>query len=382
MKLKKSLTLNHRLSATQQSVKQVYSLASQFKNAPENKLSKLSSFFSYFAILIYSIFFMACPNDIGAQISKSSATNIGFTVTPLGKTYLPPQGRVAISGSKSCDGDGGPSMRNTDRDLLSWKKEGYFQRNRDVGQVFLAEEDIHLDALVIRIGPEENAVGAGAPGAELFLQFFEVIGEPLINDNGTPQGTDSKHGFSKNHRCDDFIDGITYKSIHIARGGIFPDLPPTMDKNENPTGNKTSIYQYLRFDLQGKDELVFKGGKRYAFMVGFVEPGPERTFAVGNWNHAKQSAPPSLEDKYDTYHNGWAVRREGDGTIPPTMIEGYKQPKDVALLEKLFHESLFKTPPKRFELPPASDGYPDVDTYRDLEFYIEIHTDNSNTKHN
>lgn len=145
---------------------------------------------------------------------------------------------------------------------------------------------------MIRIGPEENTVGAGALGAELFLQFFEVIGEPVINYNGTPQGTDSKHGFSKNHRCDDFIDGITYRSIHVARGGIFPDIPPTMDKNGNPTGDETAIYQYLRFYLLGKDELVFKGGKRYAFMLGFVEPGPERIFAVGNWNRAKQRAPP------------------------------------------------------------------------------------------
>jgi hypothetical protein len=26
----------------------------------------------------------------------------------------------------------------------------------------------------------------------------------------------------------------------------------------------------------------------------------------------------------------------------------------------------------RFDLSPTSDGYPDVDTYRDLEFYFEI----------
>ncbi|MCK5704919.1 MAG: hypothetical protein KAI29_27395, partial [Cyclobacteriaceae bacterium] len=275
------------------------------------------------------------------EIGKKSAAMEDIRVTALGKTYTPVAGRVAVSGSKSWHGDGGPSIRNNDLKNLDWKKEGYFQRNRDVGQVFLAKEDIHLDALVIRIGPEENAVGAGAPGAELFLQFFEVIGEPVINDNGTPQGTDSKHGFSKNHRCDDFIDGITYRSIHIARGGIFPDLPPTMDMSGNPTGDETAIYQYLRFDLLGKDELVFKGGKRYAFMLGFVERGPERTFAVGNWNHAKHNAPASLTDKYDTYHDGWALRREGDGTIPPTMISNQNQPSEAALLEKLLNESLF-----------------------------------------
>jgi len=50
-----------------------------------------------------------------------------------------------------------------------------------------------------------------------------------------------------------------------------------------------------------------------------------------------------------------------------------KQATEGALLEKLLNESLFKTPPDRFELPPAFDGYPDVDTYRDLEFYLEVH---------
>jgi len=168
---------------------------------------------------------------------------------------------------------------------------------------------------------------------------------------------------------------VTYRSIHIARGGIFPKLPPTTDKRGKETGNKTAILQYLRFDLTGKDELVFKGGKRYAFMLGLVEPGPERSFAVGNWNHAKRKAPPSNTDKYDKYHDGWALRREGDGTIPPKMTGKLKKPRDPALLKQLVKESLFKSGSARFDLPPTSDGYPDVDTYRDMEFYLEVHPD-------
>jgi len=316
------------------------------------------------------------------EMVGSSAAYGDFCITALGKTYTPPHGRVAVSGSMSWYGDGGPSIRNTDREHLVWKKEGYFQRNRDVGQVFLPKQDIRLDALVIRTGPEEDtAVKAGAPGAELFLQFFEVIGEPRINDNGTPPGTDSKHGFSKNHRCDDFLDGVTYRSIHIARGGIFPELSPTTDKKGKSTGDKTAILQYLRLDLTGKSEFVLKGGKRYAFMLGFVEPAPERSFAVGNWNHAKRNARPSITDKYDTYHDGWALRREGDGTIPPMMTGSSKQPNNARLLKKLIKESMFEILPGRFDLAPASDGYPDVDTYRDLEFYLEVHSDKDCTAH-
>ena len=37
----------------------------------------------------------------------------------------------------------------------------------------------------------------------------------------------------------------------------------------------------------------------------------------------------------------------------------------------LIEQSLFPTGPKRFKLEPGTDGYPDVDTYRDLEFYLE-----------
>ena len=308
-------------------------------------------------------------------IGMSSAANGDFCVTALGKTYIPPLERTAISVNRSCMGDGGPSSRNTDAEHLVWKKQGYFQRNRDIGQVFLPMQDLHLDAIVLRLGPSDNAVKAGAPGAELFLQFFEVIGKPRINDNGTPQGADSKHGFSRNHRCDDFIEGVTYRSIHIARGGIFPKLPPTTDKQGNSTGNKTARLQYLRFDLSGKDELVFKGGKRYAFMLGLIEPGPERAFALGNCNEAKRNAPPSNTDKYDKYHDGWALRREGDGTIPPIMTGKRKQPDDARLLKKLVKESLFNSPQARFHLSPTTAGYPDVDTYRDLEFYLEIHPD-------
>ena len=66
----------------------------------------------------------------------------------------------------------------------------------------------------------------------------------------------------------------------------------------------------------------------------------------------------------------WGIRREGNGKLPPTMISATKPPAEDALLQKLVGESMFA--PEHFdELAPTSEGYPDVDTYRTLQFYIE-----------
>jgi hypothetical protein len=58
---------------------------------------------------------------------------------------------------------------------------------------------------------------AGAAGAPVCVQLFEVVlakGESLrINDNGTPVGTPSSHGFDVSiSRTDDFIEGPRYRS--------------------------------------------------------------------------------------------------------------------------------------------------------------------------
>jgi len=306
-------------------------------------------------------------------LAVTSLSKAAIEVQAIGKVYEPLEGRTAICTARS-DLGGSTSVRNVMASNLKWKNQGYFQRNRDLGQVFMPTEDFKVDAIVLRTGPSDSAVKAGAPGAELFLQFFRVVGSPRINNNGTGLGTDSKHGFSKNHRCDDYIEGVAYRSIHIARGGVFPDLPPTKDESGNPTGNDAGKLHYFRLDLTGADELVFKAGNRYAFMLGFVEPGPERAFTLGNYNAAGVNAEPSLTDGHDYNHDGWGLRREGDGTKPPTMTGLAEPPSDEEILKILFRESLFDVPPKRFELSPTTEGYPDVDTYRDLEFYIEVHS--------
>ncbi|HEV7282989.1 MAG TPA: hypothetical protein VGN57_22475 [Pirellulaceae bacterium] len=91
---------------------------------------------------------------------------------------------------------------------------------------------------------------------------------------------------------------------------------------------------------------------------------------MANANRASSPEPPSLVSAGDTYPGGWGLRREGNGKNPPTMLTTSTQPTDPAQDEALRAESLFPEGDARFAISPTTDGYPDVDTYRDLEFYL------------
>jgi hypothetical protein len=45
-------------------------------------------------------------------------------------------------------------------------------------------------------------------------------------------------------------------------------------------------------------------------------------------------------------------------------------PADEALRAELLSQSRFPPREPRLAIPPTTEGYPDVDTYRDLEFYV------------
>jgi hypothetical protein len=265
--------------------------------------------------------------------------------------------RVVIK-QVTCAMGGNTSVRNASP--LKWKTKGYFQRNRDLGQVFTAEEGFRLDAIVLRTGPDDMAFLAGSDGAPVFIQFFEVSGAPVIDDNNTPPGTDATHGFSTNHRCDDFVRGVKYQPLHVVTGGILPDIAADGD------GRLT----YLKWDLTGEDELSLEAGKRYAFMVGITQPGPGRGFTLANFSNAASPAPPGMNDGLDRYGGGWGLRREGNGRTPPMMLPSDKPPSEPSTLKELQNESYFPDFEARLAIPPTCDGYPDVDTYRDLEFYL------------
>ncbi len=299
-------------------------------------------------------------------LSAYNPQNPVLKISVLGNDYKVHE-KTLISQLESDQG-GNTSIRNNESQHLVWKSKGYYQRNRDLGQVFTLKESRSISAVVLRTGPDDKAVLPGAIGSELFLQFYEVTGEPSVNDNGTPPGTKATHGFSDNHRCDDFIDGMGFEQLVIYDGGILPVMSPTFDSN-GETGDHESKLTYLRFELN--PPLDLDAGK-YAFMVGFSNPGEMRGLTLANANRAHLNEPPAINDGFDLYGGGWGLRREGNGQTPPTMILSETEPNDADLKNSLLSESSFPEMQSRFQIDPTSDGYPDVDTYRDLTFAIEV----------
>lgn len=316
----------------------------------------------------------------------------GLTIEDLGKKYSLKEHKLVkglyqhIATKEEVIG-GNTSIRNESAAHLDWKGSlnsngyGYYQRNRDLGQVINVPQgkDIKVDAIVVRSSKGNNALMAGTAGAKMYVQFFKVgtkPGEKLrINDNGTGKGEEATHGFDHQfNRCDDFIEGAQYTPIARVSGGVFPTVQATTQHQNyrgvnEPYGEQPGHLRYFRFDLTEPSEITLKAGQRYAFMIGFEEPAADRGLALAIITdvHTKEDAV------FSTDPNGmirWGIRREGDGGIIPTMTGNTQEPTNQAIKQKLINESLFKANHWQ-TLPPSTNGYPDVDTYRTLQYYIE-----------
>ncbi|MFC4698728.1 hypothetical protein ACFO4O_00955 [Glaciecola siphonariae] len=314
-------------------------------------------------------------------------------IRDLGKDYTVEPNKVVSGLYLHVENDddvigGNTSVRNETADTLKWKGKqssngfGYFQRNRDLGQVFNVPpgKDIVIDAIVLRTSRGNNAIMSGTPGSLMYLQFFEVDeidGERLtINDAGTRKGDRALHGFDHQfNRADDYIEGAKYTPFKRVTGGTFPDIPHTTQyvyehRAGEPYGEQEGHLRYIRFDLTGDDEITLKANKRYGFLLGFESPGKHRGLALAIQTdvHTKEDATFSV-DANGMIH--WGIRREGDGGIFPSIVSLPEPPTDEATLIKLTNESMF---PKNHwdSIPPATKGFPDVDTYRTLQYYIEV----------
>jgi uncharacterized protein YjdB len=327
---------------------------------------------TFLIALLTSVLFFNHSGASSLNYNKANDDTLKFSydtiyIEMIGKKFTRGE-NVTEYQDKAATG-GNTSIRNYTEETIRWKTQGYYQRNRDLGQIFIPKKDTWVKSIVLRTGPTEKAIIWGAPGAEMFMQFFVINGDPVINDNGTPKGTKSTHGFNTNHRTDDYIEGVTYESLPTIYRGVFPvDAPVTKDKDGNILSEEGRMH-YMRWSFE--NAKFFKANQQYGFIIGFLETGPGYRITIANNNQAARGEEPSLDDRHTPYKGGWSFRREGDGTLPPTQIPGDNPPDSDSIVEQLKKESLFWEGEKRFTLSPTSDGFPDVDTYRAFEFYVE-----------
>jgi len=303
----------------------------------------------------------------------SGPVSSGLIVTDLGKDYsYNPEVTPANLYFDDTDigGDTSTSVRNDAYDNLEWKDdEGYYQRNRDLGMIFNPIENMVLDAIVLRTSGSNKAVKTGAPGAPVIMQIFEVVGTPVLNNNGTGEGDTAEGRYGDSHAMDDYVEGVEYVQLLLATGGTFPIHDVTSSSDDK------GKFRFMRWDITNDMQLI--GGKRYMFLVGFENPIHDCSIALANINPITAQSNRGDNIYLHTDPAGkkwWGVRREGNSTYPPTRAPGsapFPEPggplKSQLKTESIFENDRLTNP----EDDPVSDGFPSIDTYRTLQFYIE-----------
>ena len=199
--------------------------------------------------------------------------------------------------------------------------QNYVQRDRDLGQTFLAGDAARrLDAVYLKVGP--NGGDPSALGARVAIQIFEVSGSPVLNQNGTP-GFSGGFNRASSPELDDYLEGEAFQSLAVAQG----TLPSEIGANA-----------ILKWDLTGRSEIVLEPNRCYAFLVMLVDPKPKQQLSLANHYHG--SYAPDSGNRFV----GHGIRREGF-------------PKFMSLDDRLRQS-------------PGTLGFPDVCTWRDFFFCV------------
>jgi len=254
--------------------------------------------------------------------------------------------------------------------LADGREVPYIKRDRDLGQTFryTGKTPKTLTAITVSTGYGTNVVRPNTYGKSVSIQVFEVSGEPVLVDNGTGPGTEAFHGFPHNrpgdsiaHQRDDYWTGESYTSLAVYSGAVFPgkrafgfasETEPVSPDHPNLKG------RLLRFELPAGKPIVLMPGRRYAFLIMLDRQEAECGFTLAN--HYTGSYP-----------DGHGIRRDGNGTFPPVEADPTRPFTDPANA-KAYASAHFPTDfAKRTAIPPGTNGYPDVCTWRDLLFYIE-----------
>jgi hypothetical protein len=299
----------------------------------------------------------------------------------------PPTQQVVIGYDAADKGPGNTSLAFDGEDVFKWSQPGaaktesfgyytpegrevpYIKRDRDLGQTFTyqGEQPRVLRAITVQLGFGTNAVRPGMYGQKISLQLLEVSGTPRLHQNGSDSTMEAFHGFPHDragehlaHMRDDYLVGEKYRSRYVFTGATFPRKTDFgfAEAEEVPPGHPQLKGRYLRFELPEAPALVLQPGKTYAFLVMVEEQGPHRGFALAN-------------QYYGTYPGGHGIRRDGNGQFPPVPADPtrlFAHPANRAALRAAHFPTDLK---KRAKIAPGTNGYPDVDTWRDLVFYVE-----------
>ncbi|CCH53378.1 hypothetical protein BN8_02470 [Fibrisoma limi BUZ 3] len=256
----------------------------------------------------------------------------------------------------------------------------YIKRDRDLGQTFqyTGKTPKTLTAITVATGYGTNAVRPNTYGAGLSVQVFAVSGEPVLNDNGSGPGTEAFHGFPHNrladsipHTRDDYFTGEAYTSLAVFSGATFPgrrafgfagpapaDRPYRTDTEVVPPDHPKLKGRLLRFALPADKLITLMPGKQYAFLIMLDKMAPNCGFTLAN-------------NYYGKYPDGHGIRRDGNGVFPPVAADPTRPFTDPSNAEAYASAHFPADLAQRTAIPPGTNGYPDVCTWRDLLFYIE-----------
>jgi hypothetical protein len=248
----------------------------------------------------------------------------------------------------------------------------FYPRDRDLGQTFTTRADgkpFRLDAVTLRVGPAsanfDGTLADARERGEVFMQIFEVSGTPVVNDNGTTGDVLTSKSYphaATRAQADDYITGESYTTLLVASGGKLPaDFQMGNGNSEGPEAESTG--SLLRFDLTKTGGVVLRPGKRYAFILGFEKAGPTMALPVDNWDYLNTPGATPEQVRTGAYADGHALRREGRVPAPWKNL-------DKAFSDDPTWARFADKREERFAQEPGTWGRPDVDTYRDLVFWI------------
>jgi hypothetical protein len=294
-----------------------------------------------------------------------------------------------VAFSQGCDtGRGNTSVAFDATDIYKWsgdspfrheswgysdsagRETAYIKRDRDLGQTFRYDEKAprRLRSVTVRTGFGSNTVRPGMYGHAISLQLFEVSGSPSLDTNGSGEKTEAFHGYPHDRKGDsiapfrdDFYSGEIFTTLAVITGGRFPSRqefgfrPDDIGISPDDPGLKG---RYLKFTIPSTINVILHPGKKYAFLVMIDSMKPEAGFSLANNYLGK-------------YEGGHGIRREGNGVFPPVPAYPKKDFTDTLNLEAMISAHFPSDFNERVKIKPGTNGYPDVCTWRDLEFYIE-----------